>query len=68
MILNYVNPIADALRLFDNNRYAIDYYKDYAWDGLRSDYNYTGTLTQSESIYYSELRQITNENIEVCNE
>ncbi|RAJ22989.1 hypothetical protein LX77_02148 [Gelidibacter algens] len=35
MTLNYINPIASALRTLDGNRYPIDYYKSFAWDGLR---------------------------------
>lgn len=68
IITNYVNRIAITLKQFDNNRHALDYYKDYAWDGLRDNYNYTGTLTNSEAEYYTSLRPITNTNIEVCNQ
>lgn len=68
MITNYVNRIANTLRQFDNNRYPIDYYKDYAWDGLRDNYNYTGTLTDSDAHYFTSLRPITNTGIEVCNQ
>ena len=32
---NYVKPIANALRTLDNNRYSLDSYMPFAWDGLR---------------------------------
>ena len=31
----YIQPIANALRKFDNNKYPLNYYMDFAWDGLR---------------------------------
>ncbi|WP_417785522.1 hypothetical protein [Tenacibaculum sp.] len=31
----YVKPIAEAIRELDNNRYPLDYYLGFAWDGLR---------------------------------
>lgn len=31
----YVRPIAEAIRELDNNRYPLDYYWGFAWDGLR---------------------------------
>lgn len=32
---NYVKPIAEAIRELDNNRYSLEYYYSFAWDGLR---------------------------------
>ena len=36
MTENYIIPIASALRQLDGNKYPIDYYKAFAWDGLRA--------------------------------
>lgn len=67
MITNYINNIANALRQFDNNRYPIDNYKEYAWDGLRA-YDYRGLLTDTDEDNYINLRVTeTNLGIEVCN-
>jgi hypothetical protein len=35
MTLNYIYPIVSALRTLHGNRYPVDYYKSFAWDGLR---------------------------------
>ena len=67
MIENYIDKIAAALRIFDNSRFGINNYLDYAWDGLR-DYDFKGTLTDEDELCNIELRTTqTNLNIEVCN-
>ncbi|WP_452230969.1 hypothetical protein [Lacinutrix sp. MEBiC02404] len=67
IIENYINKIALALRQFDNNRYPLANYKDYAWDGLRA-YDYRGVLTDAEENNNINLRVTqTNLNIQVCN-
>ncbi|MDD7915282.1 hypothetical protein [Polaribacter ponticola] len=33
---NFVKPIAEAVRKIDNNKYSLEYYMDYGWDGLRT--------------------------------
>lgn len=68
MITNYVDRIAETLREFDDFRYPLDNYKSYAWDGLRDNYNYTGTLTSAQETYYNNLRAQTNIGIQNCNE
>jgi len=66
MVNSYINNIAQALREFDNNRFPLDNYKDYAWDGLRK-YGYdSGHLTEQEEDYNVNLRVQTNQNIQVC--
>ena len=37
MTEKYIIPIATALRQLDGNKYPVDYYKAFAWDGLRYD-------------------------------
>ncbi|TXD50001.1 hypothetical protein [Polaribacter sp. IC073] len=38
---NYVKPIARAIRALDNNKYTLDYYMGFGWDGLRT-FGYAG--------------------------
>lgn len=38
---NYVKPIARAIRELDNNKYTLDYYMGFGWDGLRT-FGYNG--------------------------
>lgn len=35
MASHYRGSIAKGLKQFDNNSYPLDYYKSFAWDGLR---------------------------------
>lgn len=37
----YVKPISKAIRKLDNNRYPLDYYWGFAWDGLKP-YGFNG--------------------------
>ncbi|KAA1243380.1 hypothetical protein [Aquimarina sp. RZ0] len=61
MAENYVIPIAKAIRQLDNNRYSLNHYMGFGWDGLR-DYDYQGVLTPAESREFYELQAIVNEN------
>ena len=60
----YINPIAKTLRKLDNNRYPLDYYKDYTWDGLRS------WIPAGSSVHYdpnmAKLRNIVESNTKKC--
>lgn len=62
----YINPIANALRQLDNNRYPLDYYKSYAWDGLRA-YDPNNTLKMEDNTKYYKYRSIVEENGNLCN-
>ncbi len=66
MVENYINKIASAIRQFDNNRYPLDYYMAYAWDGLRESGYAAKRLTSQQDTHYSNLRKITDENSESC--
>ena len=67
MVENYVKPIASAIRKLDNNRYPLNYYMAYAWDGLR-DSGYTSKrLTKAEDTQYYNLRNIVEVNVQICN-
>ncbi|WP_163517213.1 hypothetical protein [Gelidibacter japonicus] len=61
MTLNYINPIASALRKLDGNRYPLDYYKSFAWDGLRN-WDVTNLLGIEESSEIEIYRDIVNAN------
>ena len=48
MTERYINPIASALRQIDGNKYPLDYYKAFAWDGLR-DWDANNLLSMQEN-------------------
>ncbi len=60
----YINPIAETLRKLDNNRYPLDYYKDYAWDGLRGWEPSGASNVYDKSLV--KLRKIVESNTEKC--
>lgn len=65
----YVKPIAEAIRQLDNNQYPLEYYKGFAWDGLRT-YGYDGyynngnwvNLNKDQSTEYYKKQKIVNDN------
>lgn len=61
MTLNYINPIASALRQLDGNKYALDYYKSFAWDGLRN-WDVSSLLGIEQSTEFDAYRAIVNSN------
>jgi len=66
MVENYVKQIAGAIRNLDGNRYPLDNYISYGWDGLRK-YGYTAKrLTKAQNTEYNKLRSIVNANTKVC--
>ncbi len=67
MTQHYINPISSALRELDNNKYPVDYYKSFAWDGLRS-WDPNNTLKTEEDTKYYEYRKIVDANSEICND
>jgi len=66
MALNYITPIASALRQFDNNKYPIDYYKSLAWIGLE-DFDVNAVLTDPLINTYSQYLSTIIQNSTVCN-
>lgn len=65
MTLNYINPLASALREFDNNSYPLDYYKSFAWDGLTV-WDVNNLLTDPLEDIYASYRPIVIQNSELC--
>ncbi|MCK8524208.1 hypothetical protein M0D21_21700 [Aquimarina sp. D1M17] len=55
MVENYVVPIAKAMRELDNNKYSLDYYMGFGWDGLRA-YDYFGKLSSTDSDRFYQLQ------------
>lgn len=67
MTENYIDPIANALRSLDNNKYILDYYKGFAWDGLRA-WDANGLLSMEMDSRYSNYRNTVIQNTEFnCN-
>lgn len=66
MTQHYVEPIASALRQLDNYRYPLDYYKSYAWYGLRA-WDPNNSLGMIEDSKYSSYRKIVDANSKLCN-
>lgn len=60
MAENYVTPIAKAIRKLDDNKYPLNYYMGFGWDGLRA-YDYQGILSIEESKELYRLQSIVNE-------
>ncbi len=61
MAESYVIPIAKTIRILDDNKYPLDYYMGFGWDGLRA-YDYQGILRAQESKDLYDLQPIVNEN------
>ncbi len=61
MAERYINPIASALRKLDGNKYPNDYYKAFAWDGLRV-WDADNLLNIEIDSKYEEYRKIVIEN------
>ncbi len=66
MTQHYINPLASTLRQLDNNKYPLDYYKSYAWDGLRA-WDPNNTLGAQENSQHYAYRAIVNANSKICN-
>ncbi len=59
--------MAFALRQLDNNSYPLDYYKSYAWDGLRK-WDAGNLLSMEEDSNYASYRVIVETNTSLsCN-
>lgn len=66
MTENYIIPMAKALRSIDGNRYPTDYYKSFAWDGLRIwDANELLSM-EMDSIFYNYRNIVINNSIIDC--
>ncbi len=67
MTEKYINPIASALRKLDGNSYPLDYYKSYAWDGLRK-WDANNLLSMEENTNYNDYKTIVEANTNLsCN-
>lgn len=60
----YINPIADALRNLEGNRYPLDYYKSFAWDGLR-EWDANNLLSMEMDTNYYSFRNTVINNSEI---
>lgn len=67
MTEKYINPFASALRQLDGNKYPIDYYKSFAWDGLRF-WDANKLLDMEENSTYESYRGIVINNTTLCKE
>ncbi|QCY69342.1 hypothetical protein FHG64_08015 [Antarcticibacterium flavum] len=67
MTIFYIKPIAEALWEMDNLQYPLNYYKTFAWDGLRNyDPNNSLGITDEE---YSQYRNEITSNFNIkCDE
>ncbi|WP_062056219.1 hypothetical protein [Aquimarina longa] len=66
----YVIPIAKAIRELDNNKYPLEYYMGFGWEGLKAN-AHPSLLTNDEFNEYLRLKSIvidnTNFNPNDCN-
>lgn len=61
MTERYINPIASALRKLDGFKYQLDYYKAFAWDGLRV-WDAGDLLNMDMDSKYEDYRKIVIKN------
>lgn len=61
MAENYITPIAKSIRELDDNKYPLEYYMGFGWDGLRA-YAYTGLLSDEDSKKFDRLKNIVDNN------
>ena len=66
MIEKYLDPLTSALREFDNYNNPIEYYKSFAWDGLRA-MDPNDVLSLPINSTYAGYRAIVIQNSTVCN-
>jgi hypothetical protein len=67
MTEKYINPIANTLRSLDGNKYPLDYYKSFAWDGLREwDANNLLSMEMDNDYYSYRNTVLDNSNLD-CN-
>ncbi|HSJ12272.1 MAG TPA: hypothetical protein VK916_06275 [Gillisia sp.] len=68
MTEKFIIPMASALRQLDGNRLPIDYYKAFAWDGLRI-WDANGLLNMDpENENFETYRTYVNQTSELCNQ
>lgn len=65
MTEKYINPIATALRQIDGNKYPVDYYKAFAWDGLRK-WDANRLLGMEMNAQYESYRATVIQNSTLC--
>lgn len=68
MTENYVKPIAAAIRELDNNKYPIEYYMGFGWDGLARYGLKSKMLTETQILENERLQKIVNNNTLFNNE
>ncbi|WP_282079578.1 hypothetical protein [Aquimarina algiphila] len=61
MAENYVKPIARAIRELDNNKYPLNHYMGYGWEGLKDNAHPT-LLTTEEFNEFLRLKAIVDDN------
>lgn len=64
MTERYINPISSALRKLDGSKYPLDYYKAFAWDGLRV-WDAGNLLIEDMDSKYEDYRKTVIENTTV---
>lgn len=60
MAEKYIHPIAEAIRKLDGNKYGIDYYYWYAWEGLERTYSFKSQLTEEEKKQFQQRKAYVN--------
>lgn len=69
MSQKYINPIANAVRQLDSNRYSKEHYLYFAWDGLEQMEKDVFFVTQEELDNYSILKDIPlNDNFKLSSD
>ena len=61
MAEKYVKPIAEAIKQLDGNRFSIDYYYWYAWEGLEQTYSFKSQLTEGQIKEYQQKKSRVND-------
>lgn len=61
MAEKYIKPIAQAIRQLDGNRFNIDHYYWFAWEGLEKTYLFKSKLTESKKKEYKRTKSRVND-------
>lgn len=61
MAEKYIKPIAQAIRQLDGNRFNIDHYYWFAWEGLEKTYLFKSKLTESKKKEYKRNKSRVND-------
>lgn len=61
MAEKYIKPIAEAIRQLDGNRFNLNHYYWFAWEGLEKTYSFKSQLSESKKQEYKRNKSRVND-------